>query len=51
MHKQYRDKKFEITHTTRSSFETSPKSCWVFLRSKKLKVNPPYNVHSEKSKR
>jgi len=33
------------SQTTRSSFETRPKSCWVFLRSKKLKVNPPYIVY------
>lgn len=29
------------TYTTLSSLETRPKSCWVFLRSKKLNVNPP----------
>jgi len=35
------------SQTTRSSFETRPKSCWVFLRSKKLKVNPPFFVYPE----
>ena len=37
-----------MTYTTRSSFETSPKSCWVFLRSKKLNVSPPFQKNENK---